>query len=390
MSNILYNKVVTDGMVLYLDPGNVKSFKGEPTTNVITNTDLDTGWSKDYNRDIIIGDTSQGFPPNVDSQVVSFVDDGTPGGYWYSYGDYAPQADSTTYSLSIWAKTYGTNWSIQPYTADNSEVHRFWMSAKTVVGDGTWQRLEWPSAFTTPVNNDSDSLSFLLGIPSNQRCWLCAPQLEPKAYCTPFVNGTRGASVATGGGLGDLSRCSNSGELVNGPTYNSSNGGTVVFDGIDDKIQTTYAPAFGDFSVCVWFKDGGSDSWGRIIDKSYTDGFFISSHFASTGANYVGAGIIEPSSPYGICLPYQAGVYHFFTTVRSGTTHTIYLDGIEQTNSKTVSSNLLSTVPIAFGTWSTTIDQLFKGNLGNCIIYNRALSTSEILQNYNATKSRFI
>jgi hypothetical protein len=31
----------------------------------------------------------------------------------------------------------------------------------------------------------------------------------------------------------------------------------------------------------------------------------------------------------------------------------------------------------------------FKGNISNLEIYNRALTPTEILQNYNATKSRF-
>ena len=87
----------------------------------------------------------------------------------------------------------------------------------------------------------------------------------------------------------DLTPNNNSGVLTNGPLYNSDMNGVIVFDGVNDKVQTTYAPQFGDFTVCIWFKDTGSSSWGRLVDKSYTDGFYISSFFASTGANYDGA-----------------------------------------------------------------------------------------------------
>lgn len=31
----------------------------------------------------------------------------------------------------------------------------------------------------------------------------------------------------------------------------------------------------------------------------------------------------------------------------------------------------------------------WQGNISNTLIYNRALSTAEVLQNYNATKNRF-
>ena len=187
----------------------------------------------------------------------------------------------------------------------------------------------------------------------------------------------------------DMSGLGNNATLVNGPTYNSANGGTIVFDGTNDRAQTSYGPAFGDFTVCVWFKDNGSGQWGRIVDKSYTDGFFISSYFATYGANYVGAGIIEPNPPHGIALAYTPGVYHFFATLRSGTTQNIYLDGITQTNTKTVSSNALSATTIALGDWSNNNIQAFNGNIGSCMIYNRALSTQEILQNYTVQKSRF-
>ena len=56
-------------------------------------------------------------------------------------GNYAPQDPSTTYTISVYGRTKGTNWSINPYTADNSEVGRQWGGAKTIPPDGAWHRL---------------------------------------------------------------------------------------------------------------------------------------------------------------------------------------------------------------------------------------------------------
>jgi hypothetical protein len=36
---------------------------------------------------------------------------------------------------------------------------------------------------------------------------------------------------------GDLSRGGNNGTLVNGPTFSSANGGSIVFDGVNDYIN---------------------------------------------------------------------------------------------------------------------------------------------------------
>ena len=251
MSLIHNPSIVTNGLIMYYDMNNtLKSFKGGPTTNVLTNTNLDTGWSQGYNTSIIIGDTSVGFPPGVNSQVVSFIDANADGfGYWYSYGDYAPQADNTTYSVSVWAMTSGANWVIQPYTADNSEANRVWLTAKTVIGNGVWQRLEWPNAFTTGSGWDSDSLSFQFNsIAAGQRCWLCAPQMEPLSYCTPFVEGTRSNTQA----IVDLT--GRNAITATSLTYNSD--GSFSFANSTDVIDIPSTSLFNltsvNFSIEMW------------------------------------------------------------------------------------------------------------------------------------------
>jgi hypothetical protein len=42
----------------------------------------------------------------------------------------------------------------------------------------------------------------------------------------------------TGTTWADLSGFGNSGTLVDGPSYDHSNGGTIVFDGLDDYVST--------------------------------------------------------------------------------------------------------------------------------------------------------
>ena len=54
--------LVTDGLVLCLDKYNDKSYLGEPTTNLVHYTGLNTGWSKGYNINIVWDDID---PPDA-------------------------------------------------------------------------------------------------------------------------------------------------------------------------------------------------------------------------------------------------------------------------------------------------------------------------------------
>lgn len=214
---------------------------------------------------------------------------------------------------------------------------------------------------------------------------------SPKIVTSGLVLALDAADINSYPGSGtswyDLSGRGNTGTLTNGPTFSSTNRGTIVFDGIDDKVQTSYGPQLGDFTICLWFKDNGSGGYGRIVDKSYTGGFWLGRN--GNTANSWGGGILESSSPYGIYLTLTDGQWHFITSIRLGTTHYLYGDGITNTVNNTVSSTTLDSTTIALGDWSNSSVQAFKGDIASCILYNRALSTTEILQNYNATKTRF-
>jgi len=167
----------------------------EGTTNIITNTDLDTGWSKGYTKNIKFNDCR---PPVANASVVSFNNDDTgDAGYWYSYGDYVPQEDGTTYTVSLWVKTdQDDDVSIRFYTADNSEEDRYNSEYRKVNKSDGWKKIVWDS-FTTANPTDSDSLSFRFynlydsTLDRYSRLWLSAPQMESKEHATAYTPNTR-------------------------------------------------------------------------------------------------------------------------------------------------------------------------------------------------------
>ena len=81
-----------------------------------------------------------------------------------------------------------------------------------------------------------------------------------------FGNGNSFTNVNTT--VTDISGSGNNGTLTNGPVFNSVNDGTVVLDGVNDYIDTTYGPTFTDFTVIVWFRCTNNVAYSRIVDKS--------------------------------------------------------------------------------------------------------------------------
>ncbi len=172
-------------------------------------------------------------------------------------------------------------------------------------------------------------------------------------------------------------------------SFNST--GQPIFDGTDDEINTGITTALTDFSCVVIFKDDSSATWGRLVDKQYTTGFFISSYYGSFGSGYVGAGVIEPSSPHGQAIQYDTSKYNYFVLTRSGGTHTVYLNGssnkVQKTNG---SSAALSTHEMTIGAWNgSTATQRYTGEIPVVKLYNKELTAAEIQQDFEAYKNRF-
>jgi hypothetical protein len=185
----------------------------------------------------------------------------------------------------------------------------------------------------------------------------------------------------------DLSGNLNNGTLTNGPVYSTLNKGNFIFDGVNDKISTSYGPQLNDFTVIGWFKSTGLSDYSRVVDKDYVNGMWIGRQ--NTISNSWGGGVRESSSPYGRYITLADNQWHMIVSKRDGTTHTIYGDGVTNSVSGSVSSSALSTTTFAFGSWSSNTNQRLTGNISQILIYNRALTNTEINKNFEATRGRY-
>lgn len=237
--NHYFENIITQGLVLDIEPKHISCFTdNKPVTNVVTNTNLDTGWSKGYQSHIAFNDTPP--PTGINSPVVGF-NRGQSSGYWYSYGDYAPQVPGETYYVSVWVKTNDPNFRLNFYTANNQESGRYWGPHIAVPGDSQWHRIEWP-AFTNSATSQSDSLSFNFQFSEpigddTSRTWLCAPMMHTGTEHVPFTIGTRSQN-----NMIDLSGMSSDAIVLGNPKQDAF--GNIVLDGAGDHLQINSHPAF--------------------------------------------------------------------------------------------------------------------------------------------------
>jgi hypothetical protein len=196
----------------------------------------------------------------------------------------------------------------------------------------------------------------------------------------------------------DISGNANTATLINGPTYSSANGGSIVFN--DATLQHGNITNIGNknvWSVEVWFKI--SSSLTGKVSSILTNRYDLSTKLNfSIGTNN------SPSS-YKLCVGFFDGSWHNTTGfdpslntwyqvvgTYDGTTLRQYVNG-------TSSGGTLNYVgtPQSGGDirlmrrWDdvSVSSNYINGNLSNAKIYNRALSASEVTKNYNALKSRY-
>jgi hypothetical protein len=186
----------------------------------------------------------------------------------------------------------------------------------------------------------------------------------------------------------DLSRSGNNGTLTNGPTFSSGNGGSIVFDGADDYVQTSNTSFNSStIAVSVWINRSTTATTFPVIasKEGVSSGWIL--HIINTNKifwkinNNNSTAITTTSS-------LTVGLWYNIVGIYTGSQLAVYINGIlDSTTSDSTGINSNSTT-LRIGEYQTT-GNAYRGNIANIQIYNRALSSTEILQNYNATKGRF-
>ena len=210
----------------------------------------------------------------------------------------------------------------------------------------------------------------------------------------------------------DLSKNRNNGTLVNGPTFDSANGGSISLDGSNDYISvgSFNEDSSQDLSVMVWVypivldgasfggydyswiinkRDNASDRQWQMHFRSIqndNDFFLRANIWDNTAGTQVSTSLI------GTTEIFENQWYHCVLTFNSSNSEiSLYLNGVLEAsatlggtgNRKTGARDLI------FCKAAWTSSYFLSSNLASTQIYNRALTAEEIKQNYNATRGRF-
>jgi Concanavalin A-like lectin/glucanases superfamily len=408
--------VVTNGLVLALDAANTKSYL--PSTNLIRNSEisgsagssLGSNWyqAQAYGSSVSLSSASFG----IDANGLGYTQFDIVGGpstntnrFLIDSSDYLNLPSSSTFTFSYnyslpSSFLSGSNRGIRAqFLFYSASVFQYSSTSPIESGSGL-NRASYTFTTTSSFFNSArvrfdfyrDSFAgenvnftgFRLG----------GVQLEQQPTATYYIltplNASSSRTIWT-----DLSGNNYSGSLVNGPIYSSANNGSFTFNGSNQYVNLSNIPNSNFSLISSSFT---TEVWANFITGS--DGTLISSDQSTTNGGSYSISVRQNnvySSFYG--TPTYTDVfggriitgswYHFVNTFNyTNQTSSMYFNGVLTGVGSMASSPLITSASLRLGqTYAGS--GWFKGSIPSVKVYNRALSSSEVLQNYNALKSRF-
>jgi hypothetical protein len=391
-------EIAESGLVLALDAGNTKSY--DKYENLYTFSEVFGGyWSTDG---VTALTTNQGTSPNNDNTANKMV-----GPYIYRYftSSGSPVPSGTTVTASVFVKNNGANtFNLALYTNGFTAGSTINLTTGTVTSGSAvitsypngWYRVSLTA--TTGSGNAYTAIEGLGGSGASQSLYIWGAQVEKSSIVSDYYS-TTASTKSRGTTCTDLSGGGNTGTLTNGPTYNSANGGSIVFDGADDYISipnsTSINPGTGSFSIVTWVNSdpsNGGDGWDLWVAKrsNGSNGYYLGVN-NPLGAKFMVGNDANARTDTGY-LTYTYNTWAMFTAIldRTANTQTVIKNNNVETSSVTPSGgNYSNTGALSIGGDIGINAYYVNGKVSYTQIYNKALTTAEVSQIYNATKGRY-
>jgi hypothetical protein len=192
----------------------------------------------------------------------------------------------------------------------------------------------------------------------------------------------------------DLSGNGNDGSLINGPTFDSGNNGSIVFDGVDDRLSVItfdQNPFLDEFTIEIVSIVDKTNS--RLISQNHStinpNTIYINyPNFENLTFAVVDSNQNRFSTFRGSLIPNE--IYHMSMAVDLNQGKLIsYLNGRSKEEDISNFSGNLTNERIFIGCSEPGKGALLQGNIFLVRIYSKYMNQSKILHNFNSTKSRY-
>ena len=378
--------VVNDGLVFGFDTGYPISDnavanrfnQGEPTVNLITNSGTsNTGWvgygwtgsqaiSSDYSNTYEFTATNGWHNRTFDTGVTS-------GGTIYVNFEYKLKQQQTTQN--------------QLFVLNGTHLGSY----TNYIGAGSMS-FEWKTfsgSFTANTNSSKIAIGprGADGSGLTDIVYIRNLQVESKAHATPFVNGTRSDTAS----LIDLKRTAS----IDVSDVSFDSNAQPTFDGTNDKIVIP-ADSFsnigtGDFTIDLVFKNTKTSNYSHFF--SIKDQYHFALKMQNTSSRGIYVYRTSGLSTYGTINAYAPSTtdYYHLVCKREGDNIELYLNGVSK-GTKSGWNNIdieNDTYTTSIGTHTSSGSEFLAGEIPVVKVYNRALTSGEIADNFKAYKNRF-
>ncbi|MFA5764331.1 MAG: LamG-like jellyroll fold domain-containing protein, partial [archaeon] len=251
------------------------------------------------------------------------------------------------------------------------------------------------------VNSSTQTIVANISDASNISSWIDLDRDLLGYWAMDYYNAT---------GIYDNSSYNQFGTFVDGLNYSNLTTGIrgqgLNFDGSDDYINTSnFANNLSNFTVSAWFKSTSSftNLGGNIISKLGSGGLNsgtgwvlgVSGPINVLGENHVTALVQKDGSNYIIkystATNFIDGSWHNAVMIVTNLSFVkLYVDGVEQTGTDSLGSltgGFSNSQPVMIG--NDFDSELFNGSIDEVLIFNRSLSSTEVLALYNSTNNKF-
>jgi len=382
-------RIVTDNLVMYIDAGNSKSYKGEATTNLIGSQSLSYGIYAYVTGPVSASAQFYDFSPiTVNRFTVSQVVNTARSAFFPTVSVGQP------YTFSCYIRYNGSNTATPSFVVsaakpqpEGGNTIALSQSTQTQTAlTNNWYRLIYN--FTISSNTASACI-LTIGLATgsdtaylNQTFDVYQPQIEAKAYATQFVANTRGTTVATGGGLYDLSGNSNHCTVTStGITTVSTYGGGAACDGSSGYIELPSITNGINRSVDIVYRqinlNGG---WGPLWRNDWRERIFTTSStiINAPGTYYSISGPVGDTNMVQICYTIDGLTLRSYRNASLLSTDT--MNGYMNQGSFSYRFGY----QCGGATCTNVAVEIYSVKF-----YNKGLTSSEVLQNFNATKRRY-